>query len=59
MLKRQRFKDSGSDKIKSRGSKHQRLDLHNNEKEESVDKFEGEVEEKGIGYVLFLFVAPP
>ena len=58
MLKRQQFKDSGSDKMEPRDSKRQWLDLYNDEHEEGLDEFEGEGEGEGIEYVLFFFVAP-
>ena len=58
MLKRQRFEDSKIDKIESKSSKHQQLDLRNNEEEEGLDKFEDEGEEKGIRYISLLFVTP-
>ncbi len=57
LLKRQQFEDSGSDETEPRGSKCQRLDVHDNEKGEGLDEFEGERED--IGYVPLLFVAPP
>ncbi len=59
MLKRQRFKDSGSDKTEPRDSKRQWLNAHNDKEGEGLDEFEGEGEGKNIGYILFLFVAPP
>ena len=59
MLKRQQIKDSKSNKMESRGSKRQQLDLYDNEEEESLDKFEDENKREGIRYVPFLFVAPP
>ena len=59
MLKRQQFKDSGSDKMEPRDSKYQQLDLRDDKEEESLDKFEIEGERNGIGYVFFLFVTPP
>ena len=59
VLKCQRFKDSGSDKIELRGLKWQRLDLRDNEEEEGLDGFEDEDEEEDIGYVFFPFVNPP
>ena len=53
MLKRQWFRDSGSDKIESRGSKCQHLDKHNNkerndldnEERNSLDEDKGEIED--------------
>ena len=45
--------------MKSRGSKCQWLDLHDNEKEEDLDEFEGDGEGKSIGYVPLAFIAPP
>ena len=59
VLKHQQFEDNGSDEMELRDSKCQRLDLHNNEEEESLDKFEAEGEGEGIGYVPFLFVTFP
>ncbi len=59
VLKRQRFEDSESDKTKPRGLKRQRLDMREDEEGEGVDKFEGEGERENIGYVPFLFIAPP
>ena len=56
VLKRQRFKDSGSDKMEPRGSKQQRLDLHDNKEEENLDEFEGENKKEGIGYVPLPFI---
>ena len=58
VFKHQRFEDNGSNKIELRGSKHQRLDLRDDEEEEGLDKFEGKSEGEDIGYVLFLFIAP-
>ncbi len=59
VFKRQRFEDSESDKTESRGLKHERLDLHDDEKGEGLDEFESEGKEKDIGYVPLPFVAPP
>ena len=42
MLKRQQFKDSGSDKMQPRSWKCQQLDVYNNKEGENLDKFEGE-----------------
>lgn len=39
--------------------KRQRVNMHNNEKEQSLDKYESEDERKDIGYILFLFITPP
>ena len=58
MLKRQRFKDSGSEETKPRDSKHQRLYMHSNKEGEILNKFEGEEEGEAIEYVPFLFVVP-
>ena len=58
-LKRQRFKDSGSDKTEPKSSKRQRLDTHDNEERKILDKFEGEGEGKNTRYVPFPFVANP
>ncbi len=59
MLKCQRFEDSRSDKTEPRGSKHQRLDLRDDEEGEGLDEFEDEGEGKDIEYILFPFVALP
>ena len=59
VLKRQQFKDNASDEIELRGSKYQQLDSCDNEKEEGLDKFEGQSEGEDIRYVPFPFVAPP
>ena len=59
VLKRQQFKDGGSDEMDPRGSKCQRLDLRDNEEEEGLDKFESEGKEKNIGYVPLSFIALP
>ncbi len=40
-------------------SKHQQLDLYNNEEGKSLDKFEDEGEEENIGYISLPFFAPP
>ena len=65
MLKRQRFRDSGSDKTEPRGSKYQRFDEHNNkegngldnEERNGLDKDKGEI--KGSRYVLPPFIPLP
>ncbi len=44
--------------MEPRGSKYQRLYMHDNEERESSDKFEGEDEREDIGYVPLPFVAP-
>ena len=54
LLKRQRFEESGSDKTKLKRSKCQRLDERDNEKGNSLDKDESEIE--GARYVLPPFV---
>ena len=43
--------------MEPRGLKRQRLDSYDNEEDEGLDKFEGESEKEGIGYILLLFVA--
>ncbi len=59
LLKRQRFKDSGSDVKEPKGSKHQRLDARDNKKGEGLDEFESEGKREDIGYVPLLFVTSP
>ena len=50
MLKRQQFKENGSNETEPKGSKRQRLDERDNEKGNSLDKDEGEIE--GTRYVF-------
>ena len=57
LLKRQQFKENGSDKTEPKGLKRQRLDERNNEEENSLDENEGKI--KGARYVLPLFVLLP
>ncbi len=59
VLKRQRFEDSGSDVTELRGSKRQRLDVHDDEEGEGLDEIESEGEREDIGYVPLTFIAPP
>ncbi len=59
VLKRQWFKDSGSDVTEPRGSKRQRLDVCDDEEGEGLDEFESEGEREHIGYIPLFFVAPP
>ena len=59
VFKRQQFEGSGSEKTELRGSKHQQLYARNNEKRESLDKFENEGEGEVIRYVPLLFIALP
>ena len=59
MLKRQQLEDSESDETESRGSKCQRLDMHDNEEGETLDEFEGEGEGENTGYVSLPFVTNP
>lgn len=56
MLKHQQFKDSESDMTELRVSKCQRVDKHDNEKGYGLDKYEGEDEDKRLGYVFVLFI---
>ena len=42
-----------------RVTKHQKLDLHDIEKREGLDKFERKDKGENIGYVPFAFVLPP
>ncbi len=58
VLKRQQFKDSGSEETEPRGSKRQRLDVCEDEEGEGLDEFEGEGEKENIGYIPLPFVAP-
>lgn len=58
VLKRQQFKDNGSDKRESRGLKCQQLDAHDNEERKGLDVFEGKCEGEDIGYIPFPFFAP-
>ncbi len=58
VLKRQQFKDSGSDITESRDSKRQWLDARDDEEGEGLDEFEGEGEREDIGYVPLPFIAP-
>lgn len=39
-------------------SKRQCVNMHNNEKRQSLDKYEGENKGEDIRYVLFLFITP-
>ena len=56
MLKYQRFEDSGNKKTEL-CLKYQQLDTHDNEKGESLDKFEGKSKGKNIRYFLLFFIA--
>lgn len=53
MLKCQQFKDNASDKMESSISKYH---MHDNEEEQSLDKYESE--DKGKRYILFSFITP-
>lgn len=59
VLKHRQFKNSESDKIESRYSKHQQLDVHNNQERKSLDKLEFENKGENITYISFLFDANP
>lgn len=59
MLKYQKFKNGGYDKIKPRGSNYQQLYVHDNEKRESLYQFEDEGKRKNIRYDLLSSVTPP
>ena len=54
LLKRQRFEESGSDETEPKESKHQRLDEHDDEEGNNLDKDEGEIE--GARYILPPFI---
>lgn len=54
MLKRQRFKDSKSDKIALKVEKCQRLNEYNNKEGQGLDKYDGEGE--GDRYIFFAFI---
>lgn len=55
MLKRQRFKDSESDKMESSILKYQRLDIYNKKERQGLDKYEDEDEDKK--YIFLSFIA--
>lgn len=57
VLKHQQFKDSESDKTESSVSKRQRLDVHDDEEGQGLDKYEGE--DEGKRYVSVPFITPP
>ena len=57
MLKRKQFEDSKNDKTELRGSKYQQLYIHDNEEEESLNKFESKNKREDIGYILLLFIS--
>ena len=54
MLKRQQFKNNGSDKKEVRGSKCQHLDECNNKEENGLSEDEGKI--KGARYVFPPFI---
>lgn len=54
MLKRQQFKDSGSDETESRGSKRQCLDKRDSKEGNGLDENEGEIE--GARYIFPPFI---
>lgn len=56
VLKRQQFEDSKSKEIELRISKYQYMGMYNNKKGQSLDKYEGESEEKNVRYILLLFI---
>ena len=45
--------------MKPKSLKCQQLYACNNQKDEGLDKFEGESKEKDIEYILFTFITPP
>lgn len=57
ILKHQQFEDSESVKTESSISKCQQLDMHDVEKKQDLDKYEGE--SKGKRYILFPFITSP
>ncbi len=57
MLKRQQFEDSKSEETEPRVSKCQHVGIHDDEEEQSLDKYEGEKED--VRYVPLPFIAPP
>lgn len=57
VLKKQQFKDNGSDKRKSSISKCQRFDVNDNKERESLEKYENKTE--GKTYVIYLFIPNP
>lgn len=58
VFKRQQFKESKIEEKEPKVSKRKCLDVYDNKKKKSLDKYEGKSEGKDRGYVLFLFVAP-
>lgn len=49
VLNCQEFEDNGSDKRKARGSKHQRLNAHEDKEEECLDELKNECKRKDLG----------
>lgn len=59
ILKREKLKDNRSNKMESKGSKCQQLDIYNNKERKDLDKFEDEGKGENIRYISFLFVNIP
>ncbi len=58
VLEREQFENSVSKKTKPRVSKCQCMGMHDDEKGQSLDKYDGKGEGKDIRYVPFPFIAP-
>lgn len=56
-LKRQRFKDSGSDELEPKSLKRQHLDARDNKGGKGLNKFGSKDEREDIGDIPLLFVA--
>lgn len=56
MLKYQQFKDSKNDEIESSISKRRQLNMHDNEKRQSLNMYEGEGKGEGKRDILFFFI---
>lgn len=56
MFKRQQFENNKNEEAELRVSKHQRVDIYDDKKGQSLDRYKGEGEGKDVEYILFLFV---